>query len=68
MFPNLSAEMARRRLTNKTLADILGVSEKTVANWKGGKTEVPASKLLAMARLFNCTVDYLLSNDMRVTQ
>ena len=63
MFPSISAEMARHQMTNKTLAEKLGVSEKTVSNWRGGRTEVPASKLLAMARLFNCTVDYLLATD-----
>ena len=60
MFPSINAEMARNRFTNKTLADKLGVSEKTVTNWKNGRTEIPASKLLAMSRLFNCTTDYLL--------
>lgn len=66
MFPSISAEMARNRMTNKTLAQKLGVSEKTVTNWKTGKTEIPASKLLAMSRLFNCTTDYLLATDSQI--
>lgn len=60
MFPSINAEMARNNLTNKTLADRLGVSEKTVSNWRGGKTEIPASKILAMSKLFGVTTDYLL--------
>lgn len=63
MFPSISAEMARHKMTSKILAEKLGVSEKTVSNWRNGRTEVPASKLLAMSRLFNCTVDYLLATD-----
>jgi transcriptional regulator with XRE-family HTH domain len=55
--------MARHKMTSKILAEKLGVSEKTVSNWRNGRTEVPASKLLAMSKLFNCTVDYLLATD-----
>lgn len=60
MFPNISAEMARNGLTNRTLAEKVGVSEGTVSNWRCGNTEIPATKLLAMARIFNVTTDYLL--------
>ena len=63
MFPNINAEMARNCYTNKTLAENLLVSEKTISNWRTGKTEIPASKILAMSRLFNCTVEYLLATD-----
>ena len=60
MFPSISAEMARNNFTNRSLAERIGVSEKTVSNWRCGKTEIPVSKLLAMARLFGVTTDYLL--------
>ena len=60
MFPNINAEMARNSMTNKKMADKLGVSEKTVTNWKTGKTEIPASKLLEMSRMFGVSTDYLL--------
>ena len=66
MFPSIYAEMARCQMTNKTLAQHLGVSERTVNNWKNGRTEIPASKLLAMSRLFNCTTDYLLATDSQI--
>lgn len=68
MYPNIYAEMARFGLTNRTLSEKIGVSEKTVSNWKNGKTDIPSVKLLAMSRLFNCTVDYLLATDSQVTQ
>lgn len=60
MFPNINAEMARNGMTNKKMADKLGVSEKTINNWKSGKTEIPASKLLEMSKMFGVTTDYLL--------
>ena len=60
MFPSISAEMARNNYTNKTLAEKIGVSEKTISNWRCGRTEIPVSKLLAMARLFGVTHYVLL--------
>ena len=65
MFPNINAEMARNGMTNKKMADKLGVSEKTISNWRSGNTEIPASKLLEMSRMFGVTTDYLL--DVRTT-
>lgn len=60
MFPSINAEMARNNFTNKSLAEKIGVSEKTVSNWRCGRTEIPVSKLLAMSQLFGVTTDYLL--------
>ena len=60
MFPNINAEMARFGLTNKTLADQLDVSEKTITNWKSGKTDIPSTKLIEMSRMFGVSTDYLL--------
>ena len=66
MFPNIKAEQARHNLSNQNLASKLGVSDRTITNWMNGKTEIPASKLLAMSRIFSCTIDYLLSTDTPV--
>ena len=63
MLQNVKAEMARANLTNTQLADKLGVSEKTISNWKIGKTDIPSSKLVEMSRIFNCSIDYLLATD-----
>lgn len=60
MFPNIKAEQARHNKTNRQLASDLSVSEKTITNWMTGRTEIPASKLLAMSRMFGVTIDYLL--------
>lgn len=60
MYPSINAEMARNSLTNKTLAEKIGVSEKTVSNWRCGRTDIPSVKLVEMSRLFGVTTDYLL--------
>ena len=58
--PNIEAERARAGMTKEGLATALGVSPSTVKNWQSNKTEIPASKIVAMATLFDVTTDYLL--------
>lgn len=60
MFKNLKAEMTRRDMTYKDLSENLKVSYSTVSNWMNEKTEIPASCMVKLARLFQCTTDYLL--------
>ncbi|MDY3281450.1 helix-turn-helix domain-containing protein [Dysosmobacter sp.] len=60
MFPNIEAERVRCGLTREAMAEQLGVSRGTLRNWLQGNTEIPASKLAEMARLFHCSSDYLL--------
>lgn len=59
-YPNIEAERARAGITKENLARNLGVSTGTIKNWQNGKTEIPASKLVALAETFNVTTDYLL--------
>lgn len=60
MFPNIEAERVRCGLSRTAMAEQLGVSRSTLRNWLRGDTEIPASKLAEMARLFRCSSDYLL--------
>lgn len=60
MFQNIRAERARLNMTITQLAAHLGVTDKTLSNWLSGKTEIPAAKLIDMAKLFSCSTDYLL--------
>ena len=60
IYPNIEAERARAGMTKEGLATALGVSASTMKNWMSNRTEIPASKIVAMATLFNVTTDYLL--------
>lgn len=60
MFQNIFAELGRNRMTLTSLAETLGVNRKTVYKWMHGQSEIPASAIIKMAGLFNCTTDYLL--------
>lgn len=59
-YPNIEAERARVGMTKLTMAAEIGVSPDTVKNWQDGKTEIPATKIVALADLFSVTTDYLL--------
>lgn len=63
MFPNIDAERARIGLSRVGLAEKLNVSYSTMKNWMRGATDIPASKVVEMAKLFHCTTDYLLGLD-----
>lgn len=62
-YKNIEAERARNGMTKEKLATSLGVSVSTVKNWQSGKTEIPASKIIVMAKLFNVSTDYLLGRN-----
>lgn len=59
-YPNIEAERARVGMTKERLSASLGVSTSTLKNWQSGKTEIPASKIILMAKYFGTTTDYLL--------
>lgn len=63
MFPNIDAERARLGMTRVDLAKKLGISYSTLKSWMAGKTEIPCSKIVEMAQLFNVSTDYLLGID-----
>lgn len=62
-YPNINAERARLGLTLDRLAEILGVTRKTVYNWIT-KGDIPQSKLEQMSEIFHCSIDYLLSHKL----
>lgn len=67
LYPNIEAERARAGMTKVNFAKALKVNPSTVKNWQSGKTKIPASKIVAMATLFNVTTDYLLGRTSHST-
>ena len=61
-FPNIAAERAKRQMSQDDLANKLGVTRKTLYNWEQ-KGKIPASEVLKMAELFDCSADYLLQTE-----
>lgn len=60
MLTSIEAERARNRFTKEELAKKLGVSVKTYYNWINEETDIPSTKLVLMARMFDTNIDYLL--------
>jgi plasmid maintenance system antidote protein VapI len=52
MYPNLEVEMLRKKITNKALARIIGVSDKTIQNKMHGETEFTLPEAMAIMELF----------------
>ena len=52
-----------KKMTQIELAEEIGVSQSTVAGWEAGEVNPRIDKLLAMSKLFNCTVDELIKKE-----
>lgn len=49
--------------TQEQLADLLNVSRQSVSKWESDLTLPETDKLIQMAKMFNCSIDYLLVED-----
>jgi transcriptional regulator with XRE-family HTH domain len=45
--------------TQQKIADILGIGQRTYADYESGKTRIPVDSLLILARLYNVSLDYI---------
>ena len=54
---------ARDGLSQEKVARQLGVSRNTVKNWEDGVSEPTASRIKALADMFEVTTDYLLDRN-----
>lgn len=61
-YPNITAERAKRKMSQDELAKELGVTRKTIYNWENSG-RIPRKKLIKMAEIFDCSIDYLLDTE-----
>lgn len=47
-------------MVQKQVAAVLGTSQKQYSRWETGTIEIPAHHLIALARFYGVTTDYLL--------
>ena len=52
-----------KNLTQKDLADQVHVTFQTVSKWENDENEPDIGTLRELTKLFNCSMDYLLSED-----
>lgn len=54
--------------TQEQLADILGVSRQSVSKWEANLAYPETDKLIKMGKMFDCSMDYLLNEDITEKQ
>ena len=64
-MPRISLEAARVNagLTQKELANILGISNSTVVNWEKGNTEPSISQLKKISEISGIPMDFIFIPD-----
>ncbi|MBF1171310.1 MAG: helix-turn-helix transcriptional regulator [[Eubacterium] sulci] len=63
IYKNIEAERVRHGYTKEVIAQKLDVTPKTYLSWIRGTTEIPASILLKMKRMWDVSADYLLETN-----
>jgi transcriptional regulator with XRE-family HTH domain len=48
-----------RDLTQQRVADLLGVGQRTYADYESGKTRIPVERLLVLAKYYDVSMDYI---------
>ena len=51
-------------LSQEQLADILGVSRQSISKWESDIAYPETDKLIELGKLFDCSMDYLLKEDV----
>ena len=68
----LGEKIAKQRkelnYTQEQLADILGVSRQSISKWESDIAYPETDKLIKMGKLFDCSMDYLLNDDITEKQ
>ena len=54
--------------TQEQLADILGVSRQSISKWESDIAYPETDKLVKIGKLFECSMDYLLNEDISYNQ
>lgn len=69
MFNNLNAEMARRKLTIKSLAEKTGINYESLKNKMSGNTEFKRSEMISIKKEFpEYSLDYLFQAERQSEQ
>lgn len=63
IYPNrIRVVLAEKELTNRWLAEELGVCQMTVSRWTTNKTQPSVSQLIEIAKLLNVSIEDLVES------
>lgn len=54
----------KNKLTQQQLADLMDVTRQAVTRWESGTVEPSTENLIQLAKIFACSVDELICNDL----
>lgn len=60
MYPRLRDLREDRDLSQSALAKIIGMSQTGYSKYETGENDIPTSILIALARFYDVSIDYLL--------
>lgn len=63
MFPNIRAELARKNVEYKSVAEMLGITAPSFTNKMSGKTDWKKEEIDFLLKFTNTTYDYLFYED-----
>jgi len=55
-----------KKLTQEDLGNMLGVSKVSICNWEKGIKHPSSENLIALSKILNTSIDYLIGNDYYV--
>ena len=64
IYPNLAAEMARKKITQKKLGEILGLNPVAIHSRLKGKTDFKLVEICKIMNFFNSAFDYIFDTDV----
>ena len=64
----LSKLRKEHNFTQEQLADVLGVTRQSISKWESNLSYPETEKLIKMGKLFQCTMDYLLNDEVAEKQ
>ena len=67
LVERLQALRKERRLSQKEVADALGISAAVVSNYESGERTPSLENLLSLSSFYRCSTDYLLGRDKQLS-
>lgn len=59
-YPHIKEMRDEKELKQKDIGKILNCSQSVYSRYENGTRDIPSECLIKLARLFNCSTDYLL--------
>lgn len=60
MYPRIRDLREDKELSQQELARLLNISQATYSRYEAGKLDIPTNTLIALAKFYQVSVDYLL--------